>query len=66
MIWPQPRSATALALTALLAAGCAAGASPVRHGIATTGCATLPPGGLLPLLRWLNPARLPRIRMGVR
>jgi len=34
-------------------------------GIATTGCVTLPPGELLPLLRWLNPARSPRIRMGV-
>jgi L,D-peptidoglycan transpeptidase YkuD (ErfK/YbiS/YcfS/YnhG family) len=35
-------------------------------GIATSGCVTLPPGGLLPLLHWLNPARSPRIRMGVR
>ena len=35
-------------------------------GIATSGCVTLPPGELLPLLRWLNPARFPRIRMGVR
>jgi L,D-peptidoglycan transpeptidase YkuD (ErfK/YbiS/YcfS/YnhG family) len=35
-------------------------------GIATSGCVTLPPGELLPLLRWLNPARSPRIRMGVR
>jgi len=35
-------------------------------GIATTGCMTLPPGELLPLLRWLNPADSPRIRMGVR
>jgi L,D-peptidoglycan transpeptidase YkuD (ErfK/YbiS/YcfS/YnhG family) len=35
-------------------------------GIATAGCVTLPPGELLPLLRWLNPARSPRIRMGVR
>jgi L,D-peptidoglycan transpeptidase YkuD (ErfK/YbiS/YcfS/YnhG family) len=34
-------------------------------GIATAGCVTLPPGELLPLLRWLNPARSPRIRMGV-
>jgi L,D-peptidoglycan transpeptidase YkuD (ErfK/YbiS/YcfS/YnhG family) len=34
-------------------------------GIATEGCLTLPPGELLPLLRWLNPARSPRIRMGV-
>jgi L,D-peptidoglycan transpeptidase YkuD (ErfK/YbiS/YcfS/YnhG family) len=35
-------------------------------GIATSGCVTLPAGELLPLLRWLNPARSPRIRMGVR
>ena len=35
-------------------------------GIATAGCVTLPPGQLLPLLRWLDPARSPRIRMGVR
>jgi L,D-peptidoglycan transpeptidase YkuD (ErfK/YbiS/YcfS/YnhG family) len=34
-------------------------------GIATSGCVTLPPGELLPLLRWLDPARSPRIRMGV-
>jgi L,D-peptidoglycan transpeptidase YkuD (ErfK/YbiS/YcfS/YnhG family) len=35
-------------------------------GIATSGCVTLPPGELLPLLRWLNPAGSPRILMGVR
>jgi L,D-peptidoglycan transpeptidase YkuD (ErfK/YbiS/YcfS/YnhG family) len=35
-------------------------------GIATADCVTLPPGELLPLLRWLNQARSPRIRMGVR
>ena len=35
-------------------------------GIATAGCVTLPPAELLPLLRWLDPARSPRIRMGVR
>jgi len=35
-------------------------------GIATAGCVTLPPGELLPLLRWLRPDRSPRIRMGVR
>jgi L,D-peptidoglycan transpeptidase YkuD (ErfK/YbiS/YcfS/YnhG family) len=35
-------------------------------GIATAGCVTLPPGELLPLLRWLDPSRSPRIRMGVR
>jgi L,D-peptidoglycan transpeptidase YkuD (ErfK/YbiS/YcfS/YnhG family) len=34
-------------------------------GIATAGCVTLPPGELLPLMRWLDPARSPRIRMGV-
>jgi L,D-peptidoglycan transpeptidase YkuD (ErfK/YbiS/YcfS/YnhG family) len=34
-------------------------------GIATAGCVTLPEGELLPLLRWLNPARSPRITMGV-
>jgi L,D-peptidoglycan transpeptidase YkuD (ErfK/YbiS/YcfS/YnhG family) len=35
-------------------------------GIATAGCVTLPPSKLLPLLRWLSPARSPVIRMGVR
>ena len=35
-------------------------------GIATAGCVTLPESELLPLLRWLNPALPPRIRMGVR
>jgi L,D-peptidoglycan transpeptidase YkuD (ErfK/YbiS/YcfS/YnhG family) len=35
-------------------------------GIATAGCVTLPPGELLPLLRWLDAARSPRIQMGVR
>jgi L,D-peptidoglycan transpeptidase YkuD (ErfK/YbiS/YcfS/YnhG family) len=35
-------------------------------GIATAGCLTLPGSELLPLLRWLNPALSPRIRMGVR
>jgi L,D-peptidoglycan transpeptidase YkuD (ErfK/YbiS/YcfS/YnhG family) len=35
-------------------------------GIATAGCVTLPPGELLPLMRWLDPAQSPRIRMGVR
>jgi L,D-peptidoglycan transpeptidase YkuD (ErfK/YbiS/YcfS/YnhG family) len=34
-------------------------------GIATAGCITLPTGELLTVLRWLNPARSPRIRMGV-
>jgi L,D-peptidoglycan transpeptidase YkuD (ErfK/YbiS/YcfS/YnhG family) len=34
-------------------------------GIATAGCVTLPESELLPLLRWLNPARSPQIRMGV-
>jgi len=35
-------------------------------GIATAGCVTLPGSELLPLLRWLNPARSPQITMGVR
>ena len=35
-------------------------------GIATAGCVTLPPAELLPLLRWLSPARSPQIQMGVR
>ena len=35
-------------------------------GIATAGCMTLPGSELLPLLRWLNPARSPQITMGVR
>ncbi len=35
-------------------------------GIATAGCVTLPPGELLPLMRWLNPGRSPLIRIGVR
>ncbi|HEY6279650.1 MAG TPA: L,D-transpeptidase family protein [Streptosporangiaceae bacterium] len=34
-------------------------------GIATAGCVTLPTGDLLRVLRWLDPARSPRIRMGV-
>ncbi len=34
-------------------------------GIATAGCITLPTGELLRVLRWLNPARSPLIRMGV-
>jgi L,D-peptidoglycan transpeptidase YkuD (ErfK/YbiS/YcfS/YnhG family) len=34
-------------------------------GIATAGCITLPMGELLRVLRWLNPARSPRIQMGV-
>jgi L,D-peptidoglycan transpeptidase YkuD (ErfK/YbiS/YcfS/YnhG family) len=34
-------------------------------GIATAGCITLPTGDLLSVLRWLNPARSPRIQMGV-
>jgi L,D-peptidoglycan transpeptidase YkuD (ErfK/YbiS/YcfS/YnhG family) len=37
----------------------------VNIGIATAGCVTLPMGELLRVLRWLNPARSPRIRMGV-
>jgi L,D-peptidoglycan transpeptidase YkuD (ErfK/YbiS/YcfS/YnhG family) len=37
----------------------------VNIGIATAGCVTLPMGKLLKVLRWLEPARSPRIRMGV-
>jgi len=37
----------------------------VNIGIATAGCVTLPMGQLLRVLRWLDPARSPRIRMGV-
>ena len=37
----------------------------VNIGIATAGCVTLPMGELLRVLRWLNPARSPQIRMGV-
>jgi L,D-peptidoglycan transpeptidase YkuD (ErfK/YbiS/YcfS/YnhG family) len=37
----------------------------VNIGIATAGCVTLPVGELLKVLRWLNPARSPRILMGV-
>jgi L,D-peptidoglycan transpeptidase YkuD (ErfK/YbiS/YcfS/YnhG family) len=36
----------------------------VNIGIATAGCVTLPMGELLRVLRWLDPARSPRIRMG--
>jgi L,D-peptidoglycan transpeptidase YkuD (ErfK/YbiS/YcfS/YnhG family) len=35
-------------------------------GTPTAGCVTLPPGELLEILRWLNPAASPRITMGVR
>jgi L,D-peptidoglycan transpeptidase YkuD (ErfK/YbiS/YcfS/YnhG family) len=38
----------------------------VNIGIATAGCVTLPMGELLRVLRWLDPARSPRIRMGAR
>jgi L,D-peptidoglycan transpeptidase YkuD (ErfK/YbiS/YcfS/YnhG family) len=34
-------------------------------GTPTAGCVTLPPGELLEILRWLNPAASPRITMGV-
>jgi L,D-peptidoglycan transpeptidase YkuD (ErfK/YbiS/YcfS/YnhG family) len=34
-------------------------------GTPTAGCVTLPPGELLEILRWLNPAAAPRITMGV-
>jgi L,D-peptidoglycan transpeptidase YkuD (ErfK/YbiS/YcfS/YnhG family) len=37
----------------------------VNIGIATAGCVTLPMSELLSVLRWLDPARSPRIRMGV-
>jgi L,D-peptidoglycan transpeptidase YkuD (ErfK/YbiS/YcfS/YnhG family) len=37
----------------------------VNIGIATAGCVTLPMSELLRVLRWLDPARSPRIRMGV-
>ena len=37
----------------------------VNIGIATAGCVTLPMDELLRVLRWLNPARSPQIRMGV-
>ena len=36
----------------------------VNIGIATAGCITLPMGKLLTVLRWLDPARSPRIKMG--
>jgi L,D-peptidoglycan transpeptidase YkuD (ErfK/YbiS/YcfS/YnhG family) len=36
----------------------------VNIGIATAGCITLPAEKLLDVLRWLSPARSPRIRMG--
>jgi len=37
----------------------------VNIGTATAGCVTLPMGELLRVLRWLDPARSPRITMGV-
>ncbi len=37
----------------------------VNIGIATAGCVTLPMDELLQVLRWLDPARSPRIKMGV-
>jgi L,D-peptidoglycan transpeptidase YkuD (ErfK/YbiS/YcfS/YnhG family) len=37
----------------------------VNIGTATTGCVTLPMGELLDVLRWLRPARSPRIELGV-
>ena len=37
----------------------------VNIGIATAGCVTLPMDELLRVLRWLDPARSPRIKMGV-
>ncbi len=38
----------------------------VGTGTATGGCVSLPAAELLTVLRWLNPARSPQIRMGVR
>jgi L,D-peptidoglycan transpeptidase YkuD (ErfK/YbiS/YcfS/YnhG family) len=38
----------------------------VGTGTATGGCVSLPAAELLKVLRWLNPARSPQIRMGVR
>jgi L,D-peptidoglycan transpeptidase YkuD (ErfK/YbiS/YcfS/YnhG family) len=38
----------------------------VSIGTATAGCVTLPVRRLLTVLRWLDPARSPRIRMGAR
>ena len=37
----------------------------VNIGTATAGCVTLPMRELLRVLRWLDPARSPGIRMGV-
>jgi L,D-peptidoglycan transpeptidase YkuD (ErfK/YbiS/YcfS/YnhG family) len=37
----------------------------VSSGRSTAGCVALPPSELLPLLRWLDPARSPRIIIGV-
>jgi L,D-peptidoglycan transpeptidase YkuD (ErfK/YbiS/YcfS/YnhG family) len=36
----------------------------VTDGKPTAGCVSMPVGNLLPLLRWLDPARSPRIAMG--
>lgn len=37
----------------------------LSSGGSTAGCVSLPSGELLPLLRWLDPARAPRIAIGV-
>jgi L,D-peptidoglycan transpeptidase YkuD (ErfK/YbiS/YcfS/YnhG family) len=37
----------------------------INIGVPMAGCVTLPVGELLEILRWLNPAALPRIAMGV-
>jgi L,D-peptidoglycan transpeptidase YkuD (ErfK/YbiS/YcfS/YnhG family) len=37
----------------------------VNIGTPTAGCVTLPAGELLEILRWLDPARSPRIEMGI-
>jgi len=36
----------------------------VSSGGSTAGCVSLPPSELLSVLRWLDPARAPRIVMG--
>jgi len=37
----------------------------VDHASPTTGCVTLPTGELLKVMRWLDPARSPQIKIGV-
>ncbi len=38
----------------------------VDHASPTTGCVTLPTGRLVQVMRWLDPARSPQIKIGVR